>query len=77
MSANADPASGAFAPSLDADFTGAPRGVYVGTTGNLVVTMSDGTVATFANVQGGTMLPIRVKRIQSSGTTASNIVVLT
>ena len=52
------------------------RYVYVGTTGNLKVTMRDGTTVTFTSVPAGTVLPIRAKVIWATGSTASNIVAL-
>lgn len=53
------------------------RGVYVGTGGNLKVTMADGgTPLTFTGVPTGTLLEISVSLIWATGTTASNIVSL-
>ena len=53
------------------------RGVYVGTTGDLAVRMAgeegDEDVI-FKNVPSGALLPIRVKQIRSTGTTATDIV---
>jgi hypothetical protein len=77
MSSAADPAIGAV--DVVNDVTIAPtycRGLYVGTTGNVAVTMSTGDAVTFVAVQAGTVLPIRVKRVNSSGTTASSIIAL-
>ena len=51
------------------------RGVYVGTTGDLIVTMHGDTAdVTFANVQSGSILPIQVNYIRASG--ASDILAL-
>lgn len=47
---------------------------YVGTTGNLKVTMVGGQIITFTNVQGGTFMPIQIKKLWSTDTTASNFV---
>lgn len=52
------------------------RSLYVGTGGNIKVTMADGQVVTFSNVIGGTILPIQTQVIWSTGTTASNILAL-
>ncbi len=52
-----------------------PRALYIGTTGNLKVTMLDGTVVTFNTVPVG-IFPISVTLVWSTGTTASNIVAL-
>lgn len=51
------------------------RGVYVGGTGNLAVLMAGDTVAvTFQAVPAGSLLPICVSKILSTGTTATLIV---
>lgn len=53
--------------------------LYVGGTGNLVVTlrdMTDGTSITLNSVAVGYQ-PLLVKRVWSTGTTATNIVALT
>lgn len=50
------------------------RGLYVGTAGNVAVKMINGQTVTFANVPAGSLLPIRVESVLSTGTTASNIV---
>lgn len=54
------------------------RALYIGTGGNLTVVMSGPSQAmvTFVNVQGGTLLPLAVVQVRSSGTTASDIVAL-
>lgn len=54
---------------------GACRSLYIGTTGNLSVLMIDGSTGTFANVPVG-IFPVQVQRVNSTGTTASNIVAL-
>lgn len=51
------------------------RSLYVGTGGDIVVTMA-GTDVTFANVPDGTFLPVEGSDVKSSGTTASDIVAL-
>jgi hypothetical protein len=51
------------------------RGLYIGATGNLVVTMADGqTPITFASVAVG-ILPIQVTQVLNA-TTASSVVAL-
>lgn len=52
------------------------RALYVGDTGNVAVTMVDGGEATFASVPPGSILPVQVTKIWSTGTTASNILAL-
>lgn len=72
------PASSAVAitPSDEIDLAQVSRAVYVGGTGDLAVTMKDGNNATFKNLIGGTVMAIRVSRVQSTGTTATDIVVM-
>jgi hypothetical protein len=50
------------------------RAIWVGTRGNVVCVSTDGDVATFLNVEG--LLPVSARRINATGTTASNIVAL-
>jgi len=60
---------------LDATVGGsATRGVWVGGAGNLNVDMASGPTVLFSGVAAGTLLPIRVKRVRSTSTTATNIV---
>jgi hypothetical protein len=66
------------------DLATAPtRGLYVGGTGNVAVIMAAdntsggaGTAVTFSGVAAGTVLPIRVRRVMSTNTTATGIVAL-
>ena len=51
------------------------RGVYVGTTGN-VSAIVGGSSVVFVGVPAGAVLPIAANRINSTNTTASNIVAL-
>lgn len=77
MSADSDPAIGAVAVTPGVTITpGNIRALYVGTPGDLVVTTSKNETATFVNVQGGTVLPIRVRQVIASGTTAGSILAL-
>jgi hypothetical protein len=72
------PASSAVAitPSDEIDLAQVSRAVYVGGTGDLAVTMKDGNNTTFKNLIGGTVMAIRVSRVHSTGTTATDIVVM-
>lgn len=58
-----------FVPSLPV------RSIYVGTGGTLSVEMRSGTKV-FSNVQDGSILPVRVTRINFAGTTTSDMVVM-
>jgi hypothetical protein len=50
------------------------RGLYIGVTGNLSVTMQGGGNVTFVGLPAGTVLPVRVTHVRSSSTTASSII---
>jgi hypothetical protein len=51
------------------------RALYVGTGGSLAVRMAgDGSTPTLTNVPNGTLLPIAVDKVLSTGTSASDIV---
>lgn len=52
------------------------RSLYIGTGGDLTVTMADGQNVTFTNTNGGLILPIQVIKVYSTGTTATGIVAL-
>lgn len=52
------------------------KALYVGTGGNVAVLTLKGSTVTFPNVPSGTVLPIRVQRVNSTNTTASNMVAL-
>jgi len=72
------PATQAFviSPSDTADLPGGfTRGIYVGGTGNLRVDMIEGPGdVLFQAVPAGTVLPIRVKKVWSTNTTATLMV---
>lgn len=50
------------------------RALYVGTTGNVAVVHPDGTVTTLTAMTAGIWHPVVFKRINSTNTTASNLV---
>ena len=64
----------AVTPSDTVNLGAQSRSLFVGTGGNIAVVMADGSTATFTNVPGGFVLPICVTRVNSTNTTASNIV---
>lgn len=66
----------AITPSDATDLTFVTRAVYVGTGGNVVAVDAAGTAVTFSNVPDGSILPIRASRINSTSTTATNLVAL-
>ena len=62
------------------DSTALPDGpcvaIYVGGAGDMVVVDADGTATTFTGVLAGCVYPIRAVRINSTSTTATNLVAL-
>ena len=60
----------------DSELVNMSRAVYVGSAGNMkVITYGDETI-TFQGIPAGSLLPIVVKQIYSTDTTASAILVL-
>lgn len=76
MSAQSDPAIDAEVVTPGTDVTNGSRGLYVGGAGDLVVITSRGNQRTFFGVPAGSVLPIRVRQVVASGTTATNILAL-
>jgi len=66
----------AVTPSDSTDLTTLARAIYVGGAGNVVAVQHDGTAVTFTAVPAGTVLPIAIRRINSTSTTATAIVAL-
>lgn len=66
-------ASDAFVITAGSTLRHNTRAVWVGTAGNLKATMVDGTEVTFVGVPAGTLLPIQVSAVASSGTTAGSL----
>lgn len=64
-------------PSDSVDLQEGCQALYVGTGGTVTVTPAVGAgQVVFTNVVGGSILPVRVRRVWSTGTTASDIVAL-
>jgi hypothetical protein len=63
----------AVTPSDSNDLASNTRGIYVGTGGDVKVTMAGGQQVTFKNLTGGMIHPICAVRIWSTGTTATDI----
>ncbi len=54
-----------------------PSVIYVGgfgTTGAVRVTTAQGTTVTFLGVPAGFVIPVQVRRVWSTGTTATNLI---
>lgn len=64
----------AIAPDDNANLDPLPHGLYVGVTGTLVVESMGGPLVTFVAVPAGTLLPIQVRKVKATGTSASSIV---
>lgn len=72
------PASEGFniTPSDDDDLAFVSRMIYIGGAGNVSVVLSSGSEITLNGVISGTVLPLRVKKVNATGTTATNLVAL-
>lgn len=64
----------AISPSDTDDLDRVTRGIYVGSDGDLCVTMLSGTTMTYRNVVGGAIYPWRIARVHQTGTTASELI---
>lgn len=71
----------AITPDNSNDLTTNTRGLFVGTGGNVAVIFAAdvtnsgaGTAVTLKNVANGTLLPIAVRRVMATNTTATDIV---
>lgn len=78
MSVYTDPAWGGVAvtPSDSTNLTTPARALWVGGAGTVSIVMRSGVALSFAGVPAGTLLPIGLVRVNSTGTTASNMVAL-
>jgi hypothetical protein len=74
--ANIGPATRAEAvtPSDVDELASYSRSLWVGGAGNVNVVMSDGTTVLISGVAAGTLLPIRVKQVKNTSTTATLMV---
>ncbi len=66
----------AVTPSDSVALTTDARALFIGTGGNIVIVTSGGETVTFTGVLSGSILPVRTHRVNSTSTTASNIVAL-
>ena len=79
ISSAASPAVSAAAvtPNDGADLSRIPtRSLWIGGAGNVNVDMADGTTVLFSGCTAGSILPVQVKRVRSTNTTATLIVAL-
>ena len=75
------PATDCFAvvPSDADDLAIVPKGIYVGTGGDvrlIGIGASGGNPALFRNVPSGSLLPVRARRVLATGTTATDLVAM-
>lgn len=61
-------------PSDSVNFSIRARGIYVGTSGNVVVVSPGGGTVTFSNVPAGYIIPAFAIRVNATSTTASDMV---
>lgn len=66
----------AVTPSDSANLPSLARALYIGTSGNVAAVLPNDDVVLFSNLQSGQILPVRVKRVNSTNTSATNIVAL-
>ena len=64
----------AVTPHDSNDFALSARGLYVGVGGTVVVVTLANVAITFVNVASGQILPVACRRVNSTSTTATNII---
>ena len=64
----------AITPSDGADLAAETRGLWVGASGDLVLVLASGDEVTLVGAVGGSVLPLRIKRIKATGTSATQLV---
>jgi hypothetical protein len=67
-------AAAAILPADTGELACATRAVYVGGGGDLRVRMLGGMVVTLAAVPGGSLLPLRIRQVLATGSTAHDLV---
>lgn len=77
MSGLIDPADGAFVitPSDLEDLNVYARGIYISTAGDVAVDMANGDTVTFSNLAVGVVHSLRIRKVYSTGTTISGVIV--
>jgi hypothetical protein len=63
-------------PSDSTNLMAGCRAIWVGTAGNIALVGDDNTAITFTIASDGTLLPLGPKRVNSTNTTATNIVAI-
>lgn len=71
-----DKAAAVVLADADVSFGFTQKALFIGGTGNLKVTTNQGDVVTFSGLAAGSILPVQVKRVWSTGSTATLVVAL-
>jgi hypothetical protein len=70
----------AIIPSDGDDLPDTPKGIYVGTGGDVALVAAGapagGAATVFRNLPSGALLPVRVRRVAATGTTAADLLAL-
>jgi len=61
-------------PNNDTDLAYITRAIWVGGAGAINVTLAGGQTVLFSGILAGTLLPLRITRVLSSSTSATNLV---
>jgi hypothetical protein len=64
----------AITPDDEADLSELVRGLFVGGGGAVAIVDMEGGTTVFAGVPSGTVLPVRVRRVRATDTTATALV---
>lgn len=66
----------AVTPSDSVNLTADARSLYIGGAGNASVVTANGDTVTFVGLLAGSILPVRIRRVNATDTTATNIVAI-
>lgn len=69
----------AITPSDTVNFTRTCEAIYIGSVGiaaTMVVVFADGSTVAFAGLVAGSIIPVKAKRVNSTGTGATSLVAL-
>jgi len=50
------------------------RGIWVGGSGNITLMLTSGRIVVLIGAVAGSLIPVKVKKVYSTGTTATNLV---
>jgi len=64
----------AITPNDAADLAAETRGLWIGASGDLALVLASGDEVSLVGAVGGSVLPLRVRRIKATGTTATQLV---